>query len=55
MKDHFANMSKEERQAINAKMSRTRRCKEDVFKFFMNNQEYFKRIYEWKQAKKDDC
>lgn len=54
MKDHFANMSKEERQAINAKMSRTRRCMEDVFRFFMNNKEYFKRIYEWKQAKKDD-
>lgn len=54
MKDHFANMSKEERQAINDKMKRTRRRKEDVYKFFMNNKEYFKRIIEWKQAKKDD-
>lgn len=54
MKDHFANMSKEERLAINAKMKRTRRRKEDVYKFFMNNKEYFKRIIEWKQAKKDD-
>lgn len=54
MKDHFANMSKEERQAINDKMKRTRKRKEDVFKFFMNNKEYFKRIMEWKQAKKDD-
>ena len=54
MKDHFANMSKEERQAINDKMKRTRRRKEDVYKFFMNNKEYFERIIEWKQAKKDD-
>ena len=54
MKDHFANMSKEERQAINDKMSRTRRRKEDVYKFFLNNKEYFKRIIEWKQAKKSD-
>ena len=54
MKDHFANMSKEERQAINDKMKRTRRRKEDVYKFFMNNKEYFKRIIEWKQAKKDE-
>ena len=36
MKDHFANMSKEERQAINDKMKRTRRRKEDVYTFFMN-------------------
>ena len=54
MKDHFAHMSKEERQAINDKMKRTRRRKEDVYKFFMNNKEYFKRIIEWKQAKKDE-
>jgi len=54
MRDHFAKMSKEERQAINDKMKRTRKRKEDVYKFFMNNKEYFKRIIEWKQAKKDD-
>lgn len=54
MKAHYSKMSNEKRQAINDKMSRTRRHKEDVYKFFKNNMEYFKRILEWKQAKKDD-
>lgn len=51
MKQHYKTLSSEERQAINDKMSRTRQRKEKVYRFFVNNKEYFKRIAEWKKAK----
>jgi len=51
VKQYFADMSHEERQAINNKMSETRQRKEKVYRFFVNNKEYFKRIAEWKRAK----
>lgn len=54
VKQYFANMSQEERQAINNKMSETRQRKEQVYRFFESNKEYFKRIAEWKRAKNYD-